>query len=107
VQFTYSVANNKKGVNAGTAFSDVRTVWALVKTNGTSQFVNGVNVEISRNIDFYIKYTTSIDFEKEIWVEFQNNRYEITDVENIDKMNELVRLGSVERGNKSIPANQR
>lgn len=107
IQYTASVPNNNPNSNAGTTFKDLKTVWAMVKTGITTEFIDNVNVERSVNIDFYIRYTNSIDFEKEIWVLFDNNRYKISSVDNIDKRNEIVRLRAIERGNKSLGANQR
>ncbi len=79
----------------------------MVKTNQNSEFVQNVNVENSTNIDFFIRYTSSIDFERELWVLFNGNRYKINSAENIDKQNKLIRLRAIERGKKTIQANQR
>jgi SPP1 family predicted phage head-tail adaptor len=107
IQYTASIANNKPNTNAGTSFKDLKEVWAMVKTNINADFVQNVNVERTLNIDFYIRYTASIDFERELWVEFNNNRYKVGSVDNIDKRNELIRLRASERGKKTVQANQR
>ncbi len=107
IQYTASIANNNPNANAGTSFKDLIEVWAMVKTNQNSEFVQNVNVENSTNIDFFIRYTSSIDFERELWVLFNGNRYKINSAENIDKQNKLIRLRAIERGKKTIQANQR
>lgn len=107
VQFSSSKANNSPNSNAGTSFKNILEVWALIKTNPASEFINGINVVNGVNTDFYIRYTSSIDFSKQIWVEFENSRFKIAEVENIDRRNEFVRLRAIERGNKSLGAAQR
>lgn len=107
IQFTSSAANNSPDVNAGTTFKDLKTVWAMIKTKVTGQFIDNINTERSSTIDFYIRWTASIDFEKEIWVEYNSKRYKIETIDNIDEQNKTVKLSAIERGKKSIQANQR
>lgn len=107
IQFSSSKGQNAPNVNATTAFSDVLDVWAMIKTTPVFQPVNGINIESGINTDFYIRYTTEIDFLKQIWVEFDNERFKITGVENISKENRFVRLRASERGLKTLGAAQR
>lgn len=111
IQYTASAANNKPNSNASTSFNDLIQVWAMVKTNslisGSSDFIQNVNTQKGFSIDFFIRYTASIDFERELWVEFNGNRYKVGSVDNIDKRNELIRLRASERGKKTVQANQR
>jgi len=85
IQFSSSKPNNAPNTNAGTVFSDVVSVWAMIITNPNNEFINGVNTVDGINTDFYIRYTTSIDLSKQIWVEYASNRFKITGVENINK----------------------
>lgn len=107
IQFTSSKGNNAPNANASTAFKDVTGVWAMIITKPLSEFVNGVNIANGISTDFYIRYTSAIDFSKQIWVEFEDVRYKITDIENINKESRFVRLRASERGDKSLGANQR
>ena len=108
IQFTYSAANNS---NATTAFKDIKEVWAMIKTRSTigasNQFVNNVNTSRAISHDFYIRWDSAIDFEKEMWIEYDNKRFKIDTVENIDEADKFVRLSTLERGVKTIEANQR
>ena len=90
-----------------TAFSTILTVWAMIKTNANSRYIDGVNIENVLNTDFFIRYTSSIDFEQQLWIEFNNNRFKITSIENIDKDNKFIRLRTSEKGTKTILVNQR
>jgi SPP1 family predicted phage head-tail adaptor len=111
IQFTYSAANNNPNSNATTAFKDIKTVWAMIKTRSTvgvaNQFVNNVNTSRAISHDFFIRWDSAIDFEKEMWIEYNNKRFKIDTVENIDEEDKFVRLSSLERGIKTIEANQR
>ena len=107
IQYTSSASNNSPNSNAKTEFKDLIEVWAMVKTNVNSDFIQNVNIEKSLNIDFFVRYTSLIDFERELWVEFNGNRYKVGSVDNIDKRNTLIRLRASERGKKTVQANQR
>lgn len=107
IQTSSISGNNTPGAAASTAFADVATVWAMVKTTPSREFVDGVNVSNGVNTDFFIRYNSSIDFKKQLWVEYNNERYKIDNPENIDKSDETIRLRSRELGNKTIEGNQR
>lgn len=107
IQTSSISGNNTPGGAASTAFADVATVWAMVKTSPNREFVDGVNVSNGINTDFFIRYNSTIDFTKQLWVEYNNERYKIEIPENIDKSDETVRLRSRELGNKNIQGNQR
>ena len=79
----------------------------MIKTSANVQFIDGVNVQNGLNTDFFIRYTSSIDFEKQLWVEYDSNRFKITNIENIDKQDKIIRLRSTEKGDKDILANAR
>jgi SPP1 family predicted phage head-tail adaptor len=107
LQYAASVANNNPNQNAGSASKDIKTCWAMVKTTPSAEFDNETNINEGITTDFYIRYDSTIDLGKSIWVEFDSNKYRITDVENIDLRNELLRLRSVKRGNKNFAVNLR
>lgn len=107
IQTSSIAANNAPGAVSAASFVTVLTCWAMIKTSANVQFIDGVNVQNGLNTDFFIRYTSSIDFEKQLWIEFDSNRFKITNVENIDKQNKFIRLRSTEKGLKTILANAR
>ncbi len=107
VQTTGIAANNTPNGKATTSFTTVATVWAMIITKPITKFIDGVNVEGGITNDFFIRWTSAINFEVQLWVEFNNSRFKIDSVENIDKEKKFVRLRSIERGAKTIEANQR
>lgn len=107
IQTSFIKANNAPNTKATASFETIAQAWALIKTNTNNQFINGVNIVSGLNIDFYIKHQSKIDYEKQLWVEFKDNLFKITQIDNIDKDNNIVRLRASETGNKNILANQR
>ena len=79
----------------------------MIKTNTAREFIDGVNIENGLNTDFYIRYNSTIPLEKQLWVEYGGNLYKITNVDNIDKDNKIIRLRAIEKGDKTINANKR
>jgi len=79
----------------------------MIKTNTAREFIDGVNIENGLNTDFYIRYNSSIPLNQQLWVEYNNNLYKITNTDNIDKDDKIIRLRSVEKGDKTINANKR
>ena len=105
---TSSIApNNSPNSVATTAFLTVVTVWAMIKTTPNTSFIDGVNVQNGVNTDFYIRFTSSIDIEKQLWIEYAGNRFKVTNIENIDKESKFLRFRASEKGDKTILANQR
>lgn len=107
IQTSSISGTNTPATPAATAFVDVVTVWAMVKTVSSREFIDGVNVSSGVNIDFFIRYNSAIDLTKSISVEYNNERYKIDSSEDVDKSNKIIRLRSRELGDKNIQANQR
>lgn len=107
IQTSSIIPNNAPNSLSSVGFTTIATVWAMVKTNTVRDFIDGVNVEIGINTDFYIRYNSSIPLDKQLWIEFKNNLYKITNTDNIDKQDKIIRLRSVEKGDKTINANKR
>lgn len=111
IQYTSSKGNNNLNSNSTTAFTDILTVWAMIKTKstvgGSSTFIQNTNTTRSISHDFFIRWNSGIDFQKSLWVEYNSRRFKVDSVENIDEEDKFVRLSSLERGDKSIQANQR
>jgi len=105
---TSSIApNNSPDGLATTAFVTISTVWAMVKTTANRDFIDGVNVENGLNTDFFVMYDSTISYEQQLWVEYNSNRFKVTNIDNIDKDNKIVRLRSTEKGIKTTLVNSR
>lgn len=107
IQVSSILPNNAPNSNSSVGFTTLISVWAMIKTNTAREFIDGVNIENGLNTDFYIRYNSTIPFEKQLWIEFKGNLYKITNIDNIDKENNIVRLRSQEKGDKTINANKR
>tara|TARA_R110000782_G_scaffold97853_1_gene182887 strand:+ start:351 stop:746 length:396 start_codon:yes stop_codon:yes gene_type:complete len=107
IQTSSIAGNNSRGVQSVVSFKDLATVWAMIKTNISGDFIDGVQVGNGVNTDFYIRYNSKIDFEQQLWVEYKNNRFKIVSIDNIDKDDLVIRLRSVEKGDKTILVNAR
>ena len=107
IQTTSITPNNAPNSLSTVAFTTVAEVWAMIKTNTAREFIDGVNIENGLNTDFYIRYTSSISLSQQLWVEYDGNLYKITNLDNIDKDNKIIRLRAIEKGDKTINANKR
>lgn len=107
IQTTSIAPNNSPNALSSVGFTTVATMWALVKTNPAREFIDGVNIENGLNTDFYIRYNSAIPLDKQLWVEYKDVLFKITNTNNIDKMDNIVRLRSTEKGDKNINANKR
>lgn len=107
IQTSQKISNNAPNTISEITFTTLATLWAMIKTSPINEFINGVNVSNGTNIDFYIRYTNSIDFSQQLFIEYKNKLYAIQPVENIDEQDSIIRLRCAEKGNKSINANKR
>lgn len=107
IQTTSIIANNAPNTLSTVGFTTVAEVWAMIKTNTAREFIDGVNIENGLNTDFFIKYNSSISFSQQLWVEYGGNLFKITNIDNIDKDNKIIRLRAIEKGDKTINANKR
>lgn len=107
IQYSYSSASNEPNINATVGFKDLLKVWARAETRTINQWINGVNVSIGSTVDFYIRWTNAIDFERELWVEFQNEKFKVSNFEEIGFEKRFMIIRCQEKGNKTIQANLR
>jgi len=107
IQTTSIAPNNSPSGLSSVAFTTIAEVWAMIKTNAAREFIDGVNVENGLNTDFYIRFNSSVPLNKQLWIEYAGALYKITNTDNIDKSNKIVRLRSQEKGDKTINANKR
>lgn len=107
IQTTSITPNNSPNGLSSAGFTTVATVWAMIKTNPAREFIDGVNIQNGVNTDFFVRYNSAIPLNKQLWVEYNNVLYKITNTDNIDKMDSTIRLRSNEKGDKDINANKR
>ena len=79
----------------------------MIKTKSSAEFLNNINIQRSITTEFYIRYDTSIDFKRKLWIEYNNSRYEVINFENLGEENRFFKLTATERGKKTVNANQR
>lgn len=107
IQTSYIIPSNSPNSISSVAFTTIASVWSMIKTNTAREFIDGVNVENGLNTDFYTLYSSTIPYEKELWIEYANNLYKVSNIDNIDKENNIVRFRCKEKGDKTINANKR
>ena len=107
IQTTSEVYSNNPDTVPTAQFVDIVEMWALINTGESFQYKDGVQIDNRINTDFYIMYTTQIDFTQTLWVEYDNNKYKVINVNNIDEQGNFVRLRTVKTGDKNIIANLR
>jgi SPP1 family predicted phage head-tail adaptor len=100
-----SVGNSSPDADITFNYITFATVFAMIKTNATGNFVNNVNVGTSITIDFYIRFNSLIDINQQLFVLFDNKRYKIELVDDIDKDNKIIRLRAKELGLSTLQAN--
>ena len=100
-----SVGNSSPNADITFNYITLAIVFAMVKTNATGDFVNNVNVGTSITIDFYIRFNSLIDINQQLFVLFDNKRYKIELVDDIDKDNKIIRLRAKELGLSTLQAN--
>lgn len=99
------VGNSSPYSDTSQSYSTIATVFAMIKTNATGDFVNNVNVANSITIDFYIRSNSLVDISQQLFVLFNSKRYKIELVDNIDKDNKIIRLRARELGLSTLGAN--
>ena len=100
-----SVGNSSPNADITFNYITLATVFAMIKTNATGDFVNNVNVGTSITIDFYTRFNSLIDINQQLFVLFDNKRYKIELVDDIDKDNKIIRLRAKELGLSTLQAN--
>lgn len=82
-------------------FTNTATVWAAVKTVSGKTFFDGVNDRAITH-EIYIRYDATVT--AETWIEYNNKRIDILNVENLEENDEYLKLICNERGANTIEA---
>lgn len=100
-----SIGNSSPDADITLNYITLATVFAMIKTNATGDFVNDVNVGNNITIDFYTRFNSLIDISQQLFVLFDNKRYKIEFVDDIDKDNKIIKLRARELGLSTLQAN--
>jgi len=105
IQKYVTIASSNPDIDVSLGYETIATVFAMVKTSATGDFVNNVNVSNSITIDFYIRYNSAINIAQQLFILLNNIRYKIELVDDIDKANKITRLRAKELGLSTLQAN--
>ena len=98
-----SIESPDSGVDFNEQFTPIQDVPAMIKTvSGVTGF-DSTNVERIITHHIYIRFRT--DVTAETWVEFNNEKYDIVNTENIDERSEFFLLRCNKRGSNTKPVN--
>ncbi len=103
IQTRALTSNNTGSIETIETFTDVVEVWAAIETTRGSQLWDGVEVSNPFTHKIYIRYRDDIDYEK--WVEYEDEKYDIVDVENLEQKNEWLLLMCTRKGDNTKEAN--
>ena len=84
-------------------FSNDIEVWAMIETKRGLDSFDGVNLENIITNNIYIRFLAGVT--EETWILFDDRRFDIMDVENLDERKTFLLLRCKERGQKDIPVN--
>lgn len=91
------------GVDFNENFTVLKTVWAMVKTLSGQAVFDGTNTTKAVTHNFYIRYIPGVTFEN--WVLYNNQYYDILDVQNLNEQNQYILLQANLRGTSALPVN--
>lgn len=80
-------------------YTDIATVWASVKINNNQEIFSKTNIDESITHFFYIRYLDDITIDN--WILFDDNRYNIVAVKDIDFEKKFLELSTIFKGDIS------
>ena len=85
-------------------FKEKNEVWAMLETTRGTQLFDGTDLMDGITHIFYIRFQENIT--QENWILFEDRRFDILDVEDLDENHEFLKLSCNERGNKNVKVNE-
>ena len=85
-------------------FTENSTVYALIETKKGDTAFDGIDTEVDVTHWFYIRFISGIT--SGTWINYQGDRYDILDVEDLDTRNEFMLLRATDRGTDTKRASQ-
>ena len=104
IQYRNIAASNNLDTNPEPTFTDIGTYWAGIKTTPSRNPFSDVNQGAAITTDFYIRYTTSIDIQDNLWIEFKGRRFEVINTDNMDEFGRYIQLRAVDKGKQEFNA---
>jgi len=89
----------------GETFTEVKQVYASIQTTRGFQSFDGVGVNNNVTHKIYIRFDSTLNISADDWVEFENDKYDIVDVENLEERNEFFILYCMKKGSETLNAN--
>ena len=111
IQLRVQNAPTDNSYDAFEQFTTLRNVWAMLETTRGTEFFDGVNVNNAYTHRFYIRFIPRTVFggerlSEQEWVRFNDEYYDIIDVENLDERNEFIILKCRIKGSVNLAANE-
>ena len=95
----------ENSVDYSEGFTAIENVWADVKTTSRGEVVfDRANQARQVSHIFGIRYRD--DVTTETWIEYEDNKYDILDTEDLEERHDFLLLKSVRKGDKTLPINQ-
>lgn len=94
----------KTGVDASITFTDIATVYAAMETVNPKHPFDGINIDEAITHRFYVRHIDSI--QEGNFVLHRETRYRITQIVNIDGLQEWLRLDCNLKGDSSKEASK-
>jgi len=84
-------------------FTEAAVVWSMIETVQGVTVFDTSNTEIVITHKFYVRYDPAVT--SETWVEFDDRKFDIVTVTNLDERKDYLLLMCRERGDKDQPVN--
>lgn len=103
---SYTAPTNPSGalVDYDEAFVLVASPWAMLQDINGDVIFNGISTDKVATTKFYIRFISSITSEN--WITFNNNRYDILKVHNLDENFKFMALDASIRGDDAKDASK-
>ncbi len=95
---------NSGGVDFTEEFTPKVTIWSMVNTVAGETIFDGTGIEFSVTHRIYIRFLTGVTAED--WIEFDGERLDVLDVEDLDERHTFMLLRCGNRGTTANVANQ-
>ena len=100
-----SRSTNSNSFDLSETFTDIATVWARIETNNkATEFFDGVNLNKAYSHIIVIRYRNDLNG-IDTWIEYNDERYNVIDIENINEESDWLLLKCNKKGAKTIEAN--
>lgn len=100
--------SNAPNTNATAGFSNIKEVWAFVKSVNPFSPQNSTNNNLQTiTTEFYVRYDSSIIIDDTLYIEYNSEKYRVTQIDNIDLKNETLVFRAIKRGDEAKLANLR